>query len=86
MHSIAASTARRSFDAGTIAAKSSRTLKYGKAAFHAQAEMPLAEAYAYAARIMVENMMDRDAREGIGAFIEKRDPVWGRLDAPDAAE
>jgi hypothetical protein len=26
--------------------------------------------------VMVENMMARDAEEGIGAFIEKRDPNW----------
>ena len=28
------------------------------------------------AEVMVENMMARDAEEGIGAFIEKRDPKW----------
>ena len=38
--------------------------------------MGLAQAYEYTARVMVENMMARDAEEGIGAFIEKRDPVW----------
>jgi hypothetical protein len=25
---------------------------------------------------MVENMLARDAEEGIGAFIDKRDPKW----------
>ena len=25
---------------------------------------------------MVENMMARDAEEGIGAFLEKRKPEW----------
>jgi len=25
---------------------------------------------------MTENMMARDAEEGIGAFIEKRQPTW----------
>ena len=38
--------------------------------------MPLAEAYAYTARVMTENMMARDAEEGIGAFLDKRKPVW----------
>ena len=52
------------------------TLKVGKEAFYAQAEMPLAEAYDHAARVMVENMLARDAEEGIGAFVEKRAPVW----------
>ena len=38
--------------------------------------MPLAEAYDYASAVMVENMLARDAEEGIGAFIEKRAPNW----------
>ena len=38
--------------------------------------MPLYEAYAYAAGVMVENMMARDAEEGIGAFLDKRKPEW----------
>ena len=38
--------------------------------------MPLAEAYRYTAAVMVENMLARDAEEGIGAFIEKRKPEW----------
>ena len=62
--------------AQTIASKSSLTLKIGKEAFYRQAEMPLAEAYDYAARVMVENMLARDAEEGIGAFIGKRSPEW----------
>ncbi len=41
-----------------------------------QAEMGLADAYDYASRVMVENMLARDAREGIGAFIDKRKPKW----------
>jgi enoyl-CoA hydratase/carnithine racemase len=59
-----------------IAAKSRLTVKVGKEAFYRQAEMSLAEAYDYAAKVMVENMLARDAEEGIGAFIEKRDPKW----------
>lgn len=62
--------------AQTIASKSPLTLKIGKEAFYRQAEMPLAEAYDYAARVMVENMLARDAEEGIGAFIGKRSPEW----------
>lgn len=59
-----------------IASKSSLTLATGKGAFYAQAEMPLSQAYAYAAQVMVDNMLARDAEEGIGAFIEKRAPHW----------
>jgi enoyl-CoA hydratase/carnithine racemase len=59
-----------------IAAKSSYVLKIGKQAFYRQAEMGLAAAYSYASEVMTENMMARDAEEGICAFIEKRDPTW----------
>jgi len=59
-----------------IASKSMHTVKVGKTAFYRQAEMSLAGAYRYAAEVMAENMMARDAEEGIGAFIEKREPKW----------
>ena len=59
-----------------IAAKSTLTVKIGKKAFYRQAEMPLAEAYKYASEVMVENMLARDAEEGISAFIDKREPKW----------
>ena len=59
-----------------VASKSAYTIKTGKTAFYRQAEMSLAEAYRYAAEVMTENMMARDAEEGIGAFIEKREPKW----------
>jgi enoyl-CoA hydratase/carnithine racemase len=59
-----------------FASKSSHVIGIGKAAFYRQIELPLAEAYAYASQVMTENMMARDAEEGICAFIEKRDPSW----------
>jgi len=59
-----------------IATKSAYTVKVGKAAFYRQAEMSLADAYRYASEVMTENMMARDAEEGIGAFIDKREPKW----------
>ena len=62
--------------ADRIASKPPVTLAIGKEAFYRQIEMALAEAYDYAAGVMVENMLHADAEEGIGAFIEKRDPVW----------
>ena len=71
---IRAEHARRM--AEIIASKSALTLKIGKRAFYEQAEMPLAAAYDHATRVMVENMLARDAEEGIGAFVEKRQPVW----------
>src|SRR5581483_10961159 len=51
-------------------------LRIGKESFYRQLEMNLADAYRYAADVMVENMLARDAEEGIGAFIEKRAPTW----------
>lgn len=59
-----------------IASKSSMTLATGKHAFYAQREMPLSEAYDYASKVMVDNMLALDAQEGIDAFIEKREPQW----------
>ena len=59
-----------------IASKSALTVKIGKQAFYSQLEMGLADAYRYASDVMVENMLARDAEEGIGAFIEKRTPTW----------
>ena len=62
--------------AGKIAAKSSLTVATGKRAFYQQKEMDLVAAYNYASEVMVENMMARDAEEGIAAFVEKRTPDW----------
>ncbi|WEX11609.1 enoyl-CoA hydratase [Chelativorans sp. AA-79] len=62
--------------ARVIASKSPLTIRTGKEAFYRQAEMRLADAYEYTQHVMVENMMARDAEEGIGAFIEKREPEW----------
>ena len=59
-----------------IARKSPLTLAIGKEAFYRQTEMPLADAYAYAAEVMTRNMLARDAEEGIDAFLQKRPPVW----------
>lgn len=62
--------------AQAIVSKSPSAIEIGKRAFYRQAEMDLADAYAYASRVMVENMLKRDAQEGIAAFIEKRKPQW----------
>jgi enoyl-CoA hydratase/carnithine racemase len=62
--------------AARIASKSPLTLKIGKEAFQRQLDLPLTDAYRVAAEIMVENMLARDAEEGIGAFLGKREPRW----------
>ena len=38
--------------------------------------MPLRKAYKYTSKIMMQNMMALDAKEGISAFLEKRKPKW----------
>lgn len=55
-----------------IASKPAATVKIGKEAFYRQREMSLDEAYAYAGGVMVENMLMREAEDGIGAFVGKR--------------
>ncbi len=62
--------------AAGIAARSGATLAIGKRAFYEQIEEPLAVAYALAAKAMVENLAEPDSREGIAAFLEKREPSW----------
>ena len=62
--------------AAVIAAKSPQALRIGKAAFRAQAGLPLADAYDIAVATMTDNMLVDDAKEGIGAFLGKRMPEW----------
>jgi enoyl-CoA hydratase/carnithine racemase len=59
-----------------IAAKSPHAVKLGKKAVYAQVGLGLADAYEQTSRVMVENMLAADAKEGIGAFFEKRAPNW----------
>ena len=62
--------------AGKVKSKSAHVIKIGKEAFYRQLEHGVEEAYRYTAEVMTENMMAKDAGEGIDAFIEKRKPVW----------
>lgn len=64
--------------ARAVASKPPATLAIGKEAFYRQVEMPLADAYDYAAGVMVENMMHAESKEGICAFLEKRSPEWDK--------
>src|SRR5512145_1935298 len=54
-----------------LASKPPAMLAIGKEAFYQQVEMTLADAYDYAAGVMVENMMNAESKEGIAAFVEK---------------
>ena len=59
-----------------IAAASPFVVGLGKRAFHAQADLPVAEAETAMSRVMCGNAVEPDAREGIEAFLEKRSPRW----------
>ncbi|MFK7762425.1 MAG: enoyl-CoA hydratase [Roseobacter sp.] len=60
-----------------IAEKAPAAIKIGKEAFYAQAAMNLEDAYAHTGAAMAENMMARDTRNGIDAFISKKPmPEW----------
>ena len=62
--------------AENIISKSTKVVKIGKRAFYKQLSMPIDKAYKYTSRVMSENMMSLDAKEGISAFLEKRNPKW----------
>lgn len=69
-----------------ITSKSRHTIATGKATFYRQLELGYEEAYDCTGQIMVENMLSREAEEGIGAFLEKRDPAHVLTgDGPQAA-
>jgi len=59
-----------------LLARPPQVLALGKKAFYEQQRMPLAEAYDFASATIVGNMLMDEAKEGIGAFIEKRKPNW----------
>ncbi|MBH87990.1 MAG: enoyl-CoA hydratase [Pelagibacterales bacterium] len=59
-----------------IATKSTTTVAIGKEAFYKQLEMGIEDAYKYTSKVMSSNMLNKDAQEGISAFIENRDPIW----------
>ena len=62
--------------ANKIASKSSSTVCVGKGAFYTQSELDLYAAYEYTSQVMVKNILQEDAKEGIDAFLEKRSPEW----------
>ena len=59
-----------------LSGRSAYSLSLGKRTYHAQAGLPLADAYREAGKAMADNMLAADATEGIDAFLTKRPPVW----------
>ena len=62
--------------ASRLAAKSPLMLKLGKDAIFRQQDMAFAEALEYLRAQLGLAFSTADLAEGIGAFLEKRDPVW----------
>ena len=59
-----------------ISSKSHHSIAMGKRSFYRQLTMPLDEAYEYVDEVIVRAIQSEDAKEGISAFLEKRNPVW----------
>ena len=59
-----------------IAASSPLTVGIGKEAFYRQVDVEKRQAYDLTKAVMSLNAMAADAQEGIGAFLEKRQPTW----------
>ena len=70
--------------ASNIASKSMITVSTGKKAFYAQSEMTLSDAYSYTSDVMKTNALRSDAKEGISAFLEKRNPNWNESEDLDS--
>ena len=62
----------------SIVAKPKLAIEMGKGLFYRQLEVGITAAYDDAAETMACNMMDDSALEGVQAFIDKRQPNWGR--------
>lgn len=69
--------------AGRIGRFSAGVLAIGKRAFYEQLDRSEPAAYDYTRQVMAANAAMEDAQEGIGAFLQKRPPVWP---APPAAD
>jgi enoyl-CoA hydratase/carnithine racemase len=61
---------------GSIKEKPAAVCAAGKRLFYEQLESKLANAYRIASRSITDNMLADDAAEGVGAFIDKRQPSW----------
>ena len=61
-----------------IVASSAFVVGLGKEAFYTQIDLDQPKAYAYAKEVMSMNALDAEAHEGIGAFLERRTPLWKR--------
>lgn len=59
-----------------LAAQSPTAMRMGLAAWNAQADLDLATALPMLEQRLYEILGTEDAREGLMAFVEKREPIW----------
>ena len=59
-----------------LVAKPAATVAAGKRGFYQQMDMNLEQAYALAGQVISSDFAHPEGREGMSAFIEKRDPSW----------
>ena len=62
--------------AAEISANAPTATRHVRLAALQGAELPLAEGLALEAEMMAAQRTTEDSREGVAAFIEKREPVW----------
>jgi enoyl-CoA hydratase/carnithine racemase len=62
--------------ASKILEHSRNTIALGKCTFYTQEGLPVDDAYAVASPVMASNAANEDAQEGMGAFLDKREPRW----------
>jgi enoyl-CoA hydratase/carnithine racemase len=62
--------------AAKIVRSSPVTVAIGKRAFYAQIDLDEHGAYEHTKHVMATNMLAADAQEGVGAFLDKRQPEW----------
>jgi enoyl-CoA hydratase/carnithine racemase len=60
----------------SIIAFSPAVIALGKRTFYSQVDVDQHQAYEETRSVMVANAQMDDAKEGIGAFLEKRQPTW----------
>ncbi len=62
--------------ASQIAAKPPGTTAEGKRAFYEQLDLGIERAYELASHVISSSFAQEEGKEGMSAFIEKRDPSW----------
>ena len=59
-----------------LVSKPRATLSEGKRAFYEQMDLSIERAYEMASRVITASFVHEEGREGMDAFIEKREPQW----------